>query len=171
LRSTGVNWDLRKTTPYEVYHKVNFNVPVGKNGDCYDRYLLRVQEMRESLNIMLQCIENLPAGPIKIDNNKIVPPSRLHVKASMEALISHFKLYSEGFFLKKSETYVAVESSKGEFGVFLVSDGTNKPYRVAIRCPGFSHLQGLDFLSKNHLIADVVTNIGTIDIVLGSIDR
>ena len=171
LRSTGVFWDLRKNQPYEVYDKLDFEVPLGKNGDCYDRYLMRINEMRQSINIILQCINNMPEGPIKTEDYKIVSPSRSEVKNSMEALIHHFKLYSKGFSIAADEVYVATEAPKGEFGVYLVSDGTNKPYRCKIKAPGFAHLQGLDFMSRNHLIADVVTIIGTQDIVFGEIDR
>ena len=171
LRGSGVKWDLRKNQPYEIYDSLDFNVPVGVSGDCYDRYLLRVEEMRQSINILHQCINNIPSGPVKIINNKISPPSRAHMKYFMESLIHHFKLYTEGFIVPSNETYYSVEAPKGEFGVFLVSNNTNKPYRCKIRAPGFFHLQGLDFMAKNHLIADVVTIIGTLDIVFGEIDR
>ncbi len=171
LRGSGVAWDLRKTQPYEVYDRLDFQVPVGSNGDCYDRYLIRVQEMRQSLNIMLQCINEMPAGPVKIPNNKITPPSKTTMKNSMEALIHHFKLFTEGYDVPSGEGSVAVEAPKGEFSVFLVSNGKNKPYRCRIRAPGFFHLQGIDFMSYGHMIADVVTIIGTQDIVFGEVDR
>jgi len=171
LRGSGILWDLRRTQPYEIYDKLDFNIPVGTNGDCYDRYLIRVGEMRESLKIIMQCIQNIPEGPIKIDDKKISPPNRTQMKQSMESLIHHFKLYTEGYNVLPSETYTAVEAPKGEFGVYLVSDGSSKPYRCKIKAPGFNHLQGLDFMSKGHMIADVVTIIGTQDIVFGEVDR
>jgi NADH-quinone oxidoreductase subunit D len=150
---------------------MEFEIPVGKNGDCYDRYLIRVMEMRQSLKIIEQAINKIPEGIIKTNDNKLVAPSRSLIKYSMESLIHHFKLYSEGFTVPKNEIYIATEAPKGEFGVFLVSDGTNKPYRCHIRAPGFAHLQGLNFMSKGHMISDVVTIIGTQDIVFGEIDR
>jgi NADH dehydrogenase (ubiquinone) Fe-S protein 2 len=172
LRGSGVNWDLRQTQPYDVYKKMKFNVPVGTNGDCYDRYLVRINEMRESLKIIAQCLNEIPYGPIKVDNRKITPPSRTSLKQSMESLIHHFKLYTENIIIPSSqETYTAVEAPKGEFGVYLISDGTNKPYRCKIKAPGFSHLQALNFMCKGHMIADVVTIIGTQDIVFGEVDR
>ena len=171
LRGSGVNWDLRKAQPYEVYDQVEFDIPVGKNGDCYDRYLVRVEEMRQSLRIILQCLNQMPNGVVKSDDKKLTPPSRSHMKQSMESLIHHFKLYTEGFNVPAGETYTAIEAPKGEFGVFLVSDGTHKPYRCKIRAPGFAHLQALDFMSKHHMLADVVTIIGTQDIVFGEVDR
>ena len=171
LRGSGISWDLRKTQPYDVYEKMKFDVPVGTRGDCYDRYLIRVEEMRQSLRIIMQCINELPEGVIKVDDRKITPPSRSQMKQSMESLIHHFKLYTEGFVVPASETYTAVEAPKGEFGVFLVSNGTNRPYRCKIRAPGFAHLQGIDFMSRNHMLADVVTIIGTQDIVFGEVDR
>jgi NADH dehydrogenase I D subunit len=171
LRSTGVAWDLRKTQPYDVYSKLNFEIPVGTKGDCYDRYCIRIQEIRESLKIVLQCINEIPAGLIKSDDRKVSTPSRVDMKNSMEALIHHFKLYSEGFHVPKGETYAAVEHPKGEFGVSVVSDGSNKPYRCKIKAPGFFHLQALDFMARGHLLADVVTIIGTLDVVFGEIDR
>lgn len=171
LRGSGLSWDLRKTNPYEVYSKLDFNIPVGKNGDCYDRYLIRVYEMYESLNIIKQCLTVLPPGLIKSDDKKITPPDRTDMKYSMESLIHHFKLYSEGFNVPKNETYGCVEAPKGEFGAYLVSDGSNKPYRCKIKAPGFLHLQSLNSMSKGHMIADVVTIIGTQDIVFGEIDR
>ena len=171
LRGSGFAWDLRKSQPYDVYEELEFDIPVGKNGDCYDRYLLRVEEMYQSLHIIKQCIEKMPSGPIKTLDRKISPPPRAEMKHSMEALIHHFKLYTEGYHVPKGEAYVAVEAPKGEFGVFIVADGTNKPYRCKIKAPGFAHLQGLDFMSRGHMIADVVTNIGSLDIVFGEIDR
>lgn len=171
LRGSGVFWDLRKSQPYEIYNKLDFEIPIGKNGDCYDRYLIRINEMRQSVKIILQCINNIPLGEVSILDNKITAPSRNKLKNSMESLIHHFKLYSKGFTIKKDEIYVATEAPKGEFGVYLISNGTNKPYRCKIKAPGFAHLQGLDFMSKGHLIADVVTIIGTLDIVFGEIDR
>lgn len=171
LRGSGVAWDLRKNQPYDIYEQMDFQVPVGSRGDCYDRYLIRVEEMRQSLRIILQCLQEMPQGEIKTDDRKITPPSRTHMKTSMESLIHHFKLYTEGFIVPAGETYTAVEAPKGEFGVYLVSNGTNKPYRCKIRAPGFAHLQGIDFMAKNHMLADVVTIIGTQDIVFGEVDR
>jgi NADH dehydrogenase (ubiquinone) Fe-S protein 2 len=171
LRGSGIPWDLRKTQPYEVYEALNFDIPVGTQGDCYDRYLIRIEEMRQSLKLIAQCLNQLPQGLVKVDDKKISPPSRKHMKESMESLIHHFKLFTEGFVVPASETYVGVEAPKGEFGVYLVSNGTNKPYRCKIRAPGFVHLQALDFMAKHHLLADVVTIIGTQDIVFGEVDR
>jgi NADH dehydrogenase (ubiquinone) Fe-S protein 2 len=171
LRGSGIPWDLRVTQSYEIYDKVNFEVPVGTNGDCYDRYIIRVEEMRQSVRIIYQCLEQIPEGPIKVDNTKISPPSRSLMKQSMESLIHHFKFYTEGFIVPKGETYIGTEAPKGEFGVLLVSDNTNKPYRCKIKAPGFAHLQGLNFMVKGHLLADVVTIIGTQDIVFGEVDR
>lgn len=171
LRGSGISWDLRKVQPYEIYSALDFEIPIGKNGDCYDRYLVRIGEMRQSVRIILQCLDQMPAGLVKVSDKKITPPSRKELKNSMEALIHHFKLYSKGFNIEANETYVSVEAPKGEFGVYLVSDGTNKPYRCKIKAPGFAHLQGLNFMSKGHMIADVVTIIGTQDIVFGEIDR
>jgi NADH-quinone oxidoreductase subunit D len=171
LRASGVAWDLRKSQPYDVYNKVDFDVPIAKHGDCYDRYLVRIYEMYESLKIVKQCLEKLPPGLVASDDHKFVPPSRKNMKHSMEALIHHFKLYTEGYHVPPGETYSVVEAPKGEFGVYLVSDGTNKPYRCKIRAPGFAHLQALDMLSKGHMLADVVANIGSLDIVFGEIDR
>jgi NADH dehydrogenase (ubiquinone) Fe-S protein 2 len=171
LRGSGVPWDLRKTQPYEVYKEIDFNVSIGVNGDCYDRYLIRIDEMRQSLRIILQCLNQMPSGLIKTDDNKVVLPSRSQMKQSMESLIHHFKLYTEGIIVPKGETYIATEAPKGEFGVYLISDGSNKPYRCKIKAPGFNHLQGLDFMAKGHMIADVVTIIGTQDIVFGEVDR
>ena len=171
LRASGIAWDLRKSQPYDAYADMDFDIPIGKFGDCYDRYLMRMIEMRESVKIIHQAIDNMPKGPCKAENNKVTPPARADMKQSMEALIHHFKLFTEGFRVPAGETYTAVEAPKGEFGVFLVSDGTNKPYRCKIRAPGFAHLQAIDFLSKGHMLADVVANIGSIDIVFGEIDR
>lgn len=171
LRGSGVAWDLRKSQPYEVYAEMDFDIPVGKTGDCYARYLVRMAEMHESLKIMKQCLNNLPEGPVKVDDYKVSPPPRAEMKDSMEALIHHFKLYTEGYHVPAGETYTAVEAPKGEFGVYLVSDGSNKPYRCHIRAPGFAHLQALDFVSKGHMLADVVSNIGSMDVVFGEIDR
>lgn len=171
LRSTGVFWDLRKHLPYEVYEKINFNIPLGSTGDCYDRYLMRIDEMRQSLKIIEQCLNKMPPGLIRSDNQKIIPPKRFLLKNSMEALIHHFKLYSEGFSVPVGEVFSGVEAPKGEFGVYLVSRGMSKPYRCKIKSPGFLHLQGLDFMVKDHLLADVVTILGTQDIVFGEVDR
>jgi len=171
LRGSGLAWDLRKTQPYDVYNQLSFDIPVGTKGDCYDRYLVRIEEMRQSVKIINQCLNKIPQGFIKVDDRKISPPARALMKYSMESLIHHFKLYSEGYVVPAGETYVSVEAPKGEFGVYLVSDGTNRPYRCRIKAPGFLHLQGLDFMSKGHMIADVVTIIGTQDIVFGEVDR
>jgi len=173
LRGSGIAWDLRKKQPYEVYDLLDFDIPVGTNGDCYDRYLVRIQEFRESNKIIRQCVEwlrNNP-GPVMTDNHKVAPPSRVAMKTNMEELIHHFKLFTEGFHVPAGEAYSAVEHPKGEFGIYLVSDGANKPYRLKIRAPGFAHLQGLDEMSRGHMLADVVTIIGTQDIVFGEIDR
>lgn len=177
LRGSGVAWDLRKTQPYEVYDKLDFDIPVGTKGDSYDRYLIRVSEMRQSTRLILQCLEALSnnsiagSGPVTIEDNKISPPSTHEMKDSMEALIHHFKFFTEGYHVAPGDVYAAVEAPKGEFGVYLVSDGTNRPYRCKIRAPGFLHLQGLDFVTKGHLLADLVTVIGTMDLVFGEIDR
>ena len=171
LRGSGVEWDLRKTQPYDVYDKMDFAVPVGSRGDCYDRYLIRLEEMRQSIRIIMQCINEMPNGMVFTNDRKLNAPSRTQMKQSMESLIHHFKLYTEGFTVPAGETYTAVEAPKGEFGVYLVSNGTNRPYRCKIRAPGFAHLQGLDMMSKNHMLADVVTIIGTQDIVFGEVDR
>ena len=171
LRGSGVEWDLRKTQPYDVYNKMSFAVPVGSRGDCYDRYLIRLEEMRQSIRIIMQCINEMPNGMVFTNDRKLNAPSRSQMKQSMESLIHHFKLYTEGFTVPAGETYTAVEAPKGEFGVYLVSNGTNRPYRCKIRAPGFAHLQGLDMMSKNHMLADVVTIIGTQDIVFGEVDR
>ena len=167
LRGSGVNWDLRKSQPYEVYNKLDFNVPIGSNGDCYDRYLIRIFEMKESLKIIEQCLNEIPVGIIKTTDNKITPPTRKDIKQSMESLIHHFKIYTQSFVVPFNEVYAASEAPKGEFGVYLISNNTNRPYRCKIKAPGFAHLQALDFMSKGHLIADVVTIIGTQDIVFG----
>ena len=171
LRGSGTKWDLRKSQPYEVYDQLDFNVPVGSNGDCYDRYLIRVFEMKQSLRIIEQCLNSMPSGLIKSSDNKLTPPSRKNMKQSMESLIHHFKIYTQGFVVPFNEVYAASEAPKGEFGVYLVSNNTNRPYRCKIKAPGFAHLQALDFMSKGHLIADVVTIIGTQDIVFGEVDR
>jgi NADH-quinone oxidoreductase subunit D len=171
LRGSGVPWDLRKSQPYDVYEEMDFDVPIGKTGDCYARYLVRIKEMRESNKIMRQALDQMPEGRIKVDDHKIAPPKRADMKESMEALIHHFKLYTEGYHVPEGETYTAVEAPKGEFAVFLVADGSNKPYRCRIRAPGFAHLQALDMMSKGHMLADTVAIIGSIDIVFGEIDR
>jgi NADH-quinone oxidoreductase subunit D len=173
LRGSGVEWDLRKKQPYEVYDQVDFDIPVGVNGDCYDRYLVRIEELRQSNHIIRQCVKWLREhpGPVSIDNQKIVPPRRVAMKDDMESLIHHFKLYTEGYCVPEGEVYAAVEAPKGEFGCYLVSDGANKPYRVKLRPPGFVHLSALDEMVRGHMLADVVAVIGTIDIVFGEVDR
>jgi NADH-quinone oxidoreductase subunit D len=175
VRGSGAAWDLRKAQPYECYAEFDFDVPIGKNGDCFDRYLIRMEEMRQSTKIMKQCIDKLrsPAGqgPVTVDDHKIVPPRREEMKRSMEALIHHFKLYTEGYHVPAGEVYAAVEAPKGEFGVYLVADGTNKPYKCKIRAPGFAHLQAMDFLCRGHMLADVSAILGSIDIVFGEVDR
>jgi len=173
LRGSGVEWDLRRKQPYEVYDKLDFDIPVGVNGDCYDRYLCRIHEMRQSNRIISQCIAWLRAnpGPVITNNHKVAPPSRVEMKTSMEDLIHHFKLFTEGFHVPEGEAYAAVEHPKGEFGIYVISDGANKPYRLKIRAPGFAHLAGLDEMSRGHMLADVVAIIGTQDIVFGEIDR
>ena len=171
LRGSGLGWDLRKQDPYDLYDTVAFSIPVGHNGDCYDRYLVRVEEMRQSLGIIQQCLNLLPEGDVRTLDKKVTPPSRGFMKFSMEALIHHFKLFTEGFSIAKSEAYQVIEAPKGEFGLFLVSDGSNRPYRFHIKAPGFLHLQGLNFMAKDHMLADLVTIIGTQDIVFGDIDR
>jgi NADH-quinone oxidoreductase subunit D len=172
LRASGIPWDLRKSQPYDVYDRMDFDVPVGLTHDCYARYLVRIEEMKQSNAIIRQCLERMPKdGPVKTPDHKITPPSRGEMKRSMESLIHHFKLFTEGYHVPAGETYTAVEAPKGEFGVYLVSDGTNKPYRCHIRAPGFAHLQGLDFMSRGHMLADTVANIGSIDVVFGEIDR
>ncbi len=171
LRGSGIAWDLRKAQPYDGYENYDFDIPVGKTGDCYARYLVRIAEMYESIKIMKQAIKTMPQGPIKVNDYKVSPPPRAEMKNSMEALIHHFKLYTEGYHVPAGQTYVAVEAPKGEFGVYLVSDGTSRPYRCRIRAPGFAHLQALDFMSKGHQLADTVSIIGSLDIVFGEIDR
>ena len=170
-RSAGLAWDLRRSQPYEAYSEMDFAVPIGKNGDCYDRYVMRMDEMRESVKIMRQCIANMPDGPVSSQDGKIVPPKRAEMKQSMEALIHHFKLYTEGYHVPEGEVYAAVEAPKGEFGVYLVGDGSNKPYRCKIRAPGFAHLHALDYLSRDHMLADVSAILGSLDIVFGEVDR
>ncbi|WP_262691570.1 NADH-quinone oxidoreductase subunit D [Kordiimonas aestuarii] len=171
LRSTGMAWDLRKSQPYEVYDKMDFKVAIGNAGDCYDRFMIRIAEMKESLKIMRQCIEQMPGGPVMSVNTKVAPPRRSEMKRSMEALIHHFKLYTEGFKVPEGEVYAAVEAPKGEFGVYLVSDGSNRPYRCKIHAPGFSHLQAMDFLCRGHMLADAPAVLGAMDIVFGEVDR
>jgi NADH-quinone oxidoreductase subunit D len=175
VRGSGAAWDLRKSQPYECYAEMDFDIPVGKNGDCYDRYLIRMEEMRQATKIMKQCVEKLSRadgqGPVSSEDGKIVPPRRGEMKRSMEALIHHFKLYTEGFHVPPGEVYAAVEAPKGEFGVYLVSDGTNKPYRCKIRAPGFAHLEAMDFICRGHMLADVSAILGSLDIVFGEVDR
>jgi NADH-quinone oxidoreductase subunit D len=175
VRGSGAAWDLRKSQPYECYEEMDFDIPVGKNGDCYDRYLIRMEEMRQSIKIMLQCVEKLNSadgkGPVSSSDGKVVPPKRSEMKKSMEALIHHFKLYTEGYHVPAGEVYAAVEAPKGEFGVYLVSDGSNKPYRCKIRAPGFAHLQAMDFICRGHMLADVSAVLGSLDIVFGEVDR
>lgn len=171
LRGSGIPWDLRKTNPYEIYNELDFYIPLGNNGDCFDRYLIRIEEMRQSLNLLSQCIDLISEGPVKTCDFKLNPPSRTEIKNSMESLIHHFKVYTEGTIIPHGETYVATEAPKGEFGVYLISNGTERPYRCKIKAPGYGHLQALDFMSRGHMIADVVTIIGTQDIVFGEVDR
>jgi len=175
VRGSGAAWDLRKAQPYECYAELDFDIAVGSNGDCYDRYCIRMEEMRQSVRIMRQCIRKLRSaegqGPVSVADNKIVPPKRAEMKRSMEALIHHFKLYTEGFHVPAGEVYAAVEAPKGEFGVYLIADGTNKPYRCKIRAPGFAHLQAMDFLCRGHLLADISAILGSLDIVFGEVDR
>lgn len=171
LRGSGIKWDLRKTRPYDAYHLVKFDVPIGTKGDCYDRYLCRMEEMRQSLRIIDQCINQMPPGEIKVDDAKISPPSRHEMKTSMEALIHHFKLFSEGYHVPPGSTYTAIEAPKGEFGVYLVSDGSSRPYRCKIKAPGFAHLAAIDMIGRRHMLADIVAIIGTLDIVFGEVDR
>lgn len=171
VRGSGLAWDLRRSQPYECYSELEFDIPVGKHGDCYDRYLVRMEEMRQSIRIMEQCLEKMPGGPVSADDHKIVPPKRGEMKQSMESLIHHFKLYTEGYHVPAGEVYAAVEAPKGEFGVYLVSDGSNKPYRCKIRAPGFPHLQAMDFMCKGHMLADVSAILGSLDIVFGEVDR
>lgn len=171
LRASGIPWDLRRNQSYEVYDELKFEIPVGQNGDCYDRYIIRVKEMYESCKIIKQCIEKIPTGPIKTQDPKISPPKREQMKTSMESMIAHFKLYTEGYNVPAGEVYAATEAPKGEFGVYLYSDGGNRPYRLKIKSPGFAHLQALDFMSKGHRMSDVVAIISTLDLVFGEIDR
>jgi NADH-quinone oxidoreductase subunit D len=171
LRGSGVPWDLRKSNPYECYNEFNFRIPVGKNGDCYDRYLCRIEEMRESVLIMTQALKKIPKGPVMTLDTKIGPPKRNDMKMSMEALINHFKLYTEGYHVTQGEIYSAVEAPKGEFGVYLVADGSNKPYRCKIKAPGFTHLQAMNYMIKGHMLADVPAILGSMDIVFGEVDR
>jgi NADH-quinone oxidoreductase subunit D len=175
VRGSGAAWDLRKAQPYECYSELDFDIPIGKNGDCYDRYLIRMEEMRQSVRIMKQCLEKLRSvegqGPVSSADGKVVPPSRGEMKRSMEALIHHFKLYTEGYKVPAGEVYACVEAPKGEFGVYLVSNGTNKPYRCKIRAPGFAHLQAMDFMCRGHMLADVSAVLGSLDIVFGEVDR
>lgn len=171
LRACGLAWDLRKAQPYDCYDRMDFDIPIGSHGDCYDRYLVRMLEMRESLRIVHQCLDQMPSGPVKVDDRKISSPPRAEMKNSMEALIHHFKLYTEGYHVPAGETYTVVEAPKGEFGVYLVSDGTGRPYRCKIRTPGFAHLQAMDLLTRGHMLADVVAVLGSLDIVFGEVDR
>jgi NADH-quinone oxidoreductase subunit D len=171
LRASGIAWDLRKSQPYEVYSELDFSIPIGKIGDSYDRYLVRVEEMKQSTNLILQCIEKMPSGDYIAQNHKITPPNRNDMKTSMEALIHHFKLFTEGYNVPAGEIYTAVEAPKGEFGVYLISDGSNKPYRCHIRAPGFAHLQSLESMARGHMLADVVSVLSSQDVVFGEIDR
>jgi NADH-quinone oxidoreductase subunit D len=171
IRGSGIAWDLRKSQPYEIYGELEFDIPIGKNGDSYDRYLIRVQEMFESIKIIEQCIAKIPKGEVITDDKRVAPPKRADMKNSMEGLINHFKLYTEGYHVPAGEVYGCVEAPKGEFGVYIISDGSNKPHRCRLRAPGFAHLQGLEFMVKGNLLADVVTVISTQDIVFGEVDR
>ena len=171
LRASGCAWDLRRSQPYDVYDRLDFKVPVGKNGDCYDRYLVRMAEMRQSVHLIQQVLSQMPEGPVMTEDRKIAPPSRAEMKTSMEAMIHHFKLYTEGYHVPAGETYTVVEAPKGEFGVYLVSDGSNKPYRCKIRAPGFAYLQALEWIGKGHMLADISAILGSMDIVFGEIDR
>jgi len=171
VRGSGMAWDIRRAEPYEVYSELDFEIALGKNGDCYDRYLVRMEEMRQSIHIIEQCIAKMPKGPVMETSGKVAPPKRAEMKQSMEAMIHHFKLFTEGFHVPKGEIYTAIEAPKGEFGVYLVSDGGNKPYRCKIKAPGFAHLQAMDFMAKGHMLADVAALIGTLDVVFGEIDR
>jgi len=171
LRGSGIEWDLRKSNPYEVYGELDFDIPIGTQGDCYDRYLVRIEEMYQSVRIIDQCLQKIPKGSVKSLDSKITPPKRSEMKESMEAMINHFKLYTEGYDVPAGEAYGMVEAPKGEFGVYLYSDGSNKPYRCRIKAPGFAHLQGLDFMARGHLMADVVSIISSLDIVFGEVDR
>lgn len=171
LRGSGIKWDLRKSQPYDAYHLVEFDVPVGKNGDTFDRYLIRVEEMRQSLRIIEQCLNQMPPGEVRVDDAKVAPPKRSEMKSSMESLIHHFKVFTQGYQVPPGATYTAVEAPKGEFGVYIVSDGSSKPYRCKIKAPGFAHLAATDMVGKNHMLADIVAIIGTLDIVFGEVDR
>ena len=171
LRASGYAWDLRKSQPYEIYDQLEFDIPVGKTGDCFARYMVRMEEARQSVKLIRQCLEKMPSGPVRAEGHKVTPPKRSEMKSSMEALIHHFKLYTEGFHVPAGETYAAVEAPKGEFALYMVSDGTNRPYRCHIRAPGFAHLSLLDTISRGHMLADAVANIGSLDIVFGEIDR
>ena len=171
IRGSGIAWDIRKAQPYDVYDRMDFEIPVGTSGDCYDRFMVRVEEVRQSARIMKQCLAEMPSGPVSSEDRKVVPPKRAEMKSSMEALIHHFKLYTEGFHVPAGEVYVATESPKGEFGVYLLSDGSNKPYRCKIRPTAFSHLQAMDFMSKGHMLPDATAILGAIDVVFGECDR
>jgi NADH-quinone oxidoreductase subunit D len=171
IRASGIPWDLRKSQPYDGYEEIDFDIPIGKHGDCYDRYLVRVEEMRQSVKIINQCLDKMPDGPVRVNDRKILPPPRAEMKGSMEALIHHFKLYTEGYRVPAGEVYVPTEAPKGEFGVYLVSDGTNRPYRCRIKAPGFIHLAGMDAMLQGHMLADVPAVLGSIDIVFGEVDR
>jgi NADH dehydrogenase (ubiquinone) Fe-S protein 2 len=171
LRGSGINWDLRKSMPYDIYNELDFSIPVGINGDCYDRYLIRIEEMRQSIHQILQCINQMPIGIASNNDQKVKAPSKKQMKYNMESLIHHFKYFTEGYSVPKGECYFGVEAPKGEFGVYIISDGTNKPYRCKLRAPGFVHIQGIDFMSRGHMVADLVTIIGTQDIVFGEVDR
>ena len=171
IRASGIPWDIRRSQPYEVYDRMEFDIPVGTNGDCYDRFMVRVEEVRQSARIMRQCLRDMPSGPVGSDDSKVFPPPRAEMKTSMEALIHHFKLYTEGYHVPAGEVYVATESPKGEFGVYLVADGTNRPYRCKIRPTGFSHLQAMDFMMKGHMLADTTAVLSAIDVVFGEVDR
>jgi len=171
MRGSGIKWDLRRAQPYEVYSELDLKVAIGKHGDCYDRYLVRMEEMRQSVHIMKQCLEKMPKGPVMETSGKVAPPSRVEMKMSMEALIHHFKLYTEGFHVPEGEVYCAVEAPKGEFGVYLIADGSNRPYRCKIKAPSYAHLQAMDYLSKGYMLADISAIIGSLDVVFGEIDR
>jgi len=170
-RSSGFPWDLRKYMSYEIYDQLDFSLVLGKNGDCYDRYLVRIEEMRQSINIIKQCINKMPLGKIKVDDKKITPPARATMKSAMESIIGHFKYFTDGFSIEKGESYALVEAPKGEFATYLIANGSNRPYRLRIKAPGFLHLQALEYLTRDHYLADLVTNIGTLDLVFGEIDR
>ena len=171
LRASGFAWDLRKAQPYDSYDEVDFDIPTGKHGDCYDRYIVRVEEMKQSIKIINQCVNVMPSGAVKVEDRKIAAPPRVEMKQSMEALIHHFKLYTEGYHVPNGQVYAAVEAPKGEFGVYVVADGSNKPYRCRIRAPGFAHMQGMDFMLRGHMLSDVPVVLGSLDIVFGEVDR